>query len=783
PNSFPVRTMRSRFLFTAITLLAIIVGIAAFMTWHSLDGRRQVPVQTPPATYVGRQVCTTCHKREHDLWSGSHHDLAMQVATEETVLGDFNNATFTYHGVTSTFSKRDQKFFVRTDGPDGKLHQYDIKYTFGASPLQQYLIEFPDGRYQVLGIGWDSRPASDGGHRWFHLYPDEKITHNDILHWTGPNQNWNYMCAECHSTNLKKNYDLEHDRYETTWSEIDVSCEACHGPGPRHVEWAQAVSRGEKSQYEGQKGLVVQLKDPNKGTWDFDTETATAKRSTPLQSHIQIETCARCHSRRAVIHDDYVHGRPLMDTHRPALLTEALYHADGQILEEVYVYGSFLQSKMYHAGVTCSDCHDPHSLKVHAEGNALCAQCHLPKKFDTPLHHFHKPGSPGAQCVECHMPTKTYMVVDPRRDHSMRVPRPDLSVKLATPNACNGCHTDRGAQWAADAVAKWYGPGRSGEPHFGEALHAGRKGLPDAGNALMRLAGDGTQPNIARASALSLLRRYPSPASVRAIQRGLEDDDPLVRLSALSTLEVLEPKDRFSIAYPLLNDPIRMVRIEAASVLAPAPRTMMTREQRASLDTAITEYIESQRVNADRPGSHLNLGVLYTRSGKFDKAEAAYRTALRIDPAFVQAYINLADLYRLEGRDDQGERILREALTIAPRDADVHHALGLLLVRQQRMSEAVKVLGQSATLRPDNPHYSYVYAVALHTTGRPKDAIKVLDETHVRHPNDREVLYGLVTFNRDMGNLDAATLYAEKLIALSPQDPTARHLLNQLKQQ
>jgi Flp pilus assembly protein TadD len=280
-----------------------------------------------------------------------------------------------------------------------------------------------------------------------------------------------------------------------------------------------------------------------------------------------------------------------------------------------------------------------------------------------------------------------------------------------------------------------------------------------------------------------LLRRYPSPASVRAIQRGLEDDDPLVRLSALSTLEVLEPKDRFSIAYPLLNDPIRMVRIEAASVLAPAPRTMMTTEQRVSLDHAIAEYIEFQGVNADRPGSHLNLGVLYTQSGKFDKAEAAYRTALLIDPSFVQAYVNLADLYRVQGRDDEGERILREALEIAPRNADVYQALGLLLVRHKRMSEAVNALEQSATLRPENPHYSYVYAVALHTTGRPKDAIKVLKETHARHPNDREVLYALVVFNRDIGNLDVAGQYAKKLIALSPQDPAARRLLKQLKQQ
>lgn len=707
----------------------------------------------------------------------------MQVASDDTVLGDFSNTTFTHFGVTSAFSKRDGKFFVRTDGPDGKLHDYEIKYTFGVSPLQQYLIEFPGGRYQVLGIGWDTRPKSQGGQRWFHLYPDEKITHDDILHWTGLNQNWNYMCAECHSTNLQKNYDPRNDRYGTTWSEINVSCEACHGPGSRHVEWAQAVDRGGKSRYETQKGLAVQLKDAGDGTWNIDTQTGTAKRSTPLQSHTQIETCARCHSRRAVIHDEYVHGRPLMDTYRPALLDERLYYPDGQILEEVYVYGSFLQSKMFHRGVTCSDCHDPHSVKVHAMGNALCARCHLPAKYDTSSHHFHKSYSRGAQCVECHMPVKTYMVVDPRRDHSMRAPRPDLSVKLGTPNACNACHNDRSAQWAADAVTKWYGAQRPDGPHFGEALYAGSKGLPGAEKALQELAGDPAKPTIARASALSLLRQYPSPASVRAAQRGLEDPDPLIRLSALSVLEVLEPKDRLGLAFRLLSDPVRAVRLEATRVLAPVPSDMMTPEQRQVRDRAVTEYIESQRVNADRAGSHLNIGVLYVQRGEFDKAEEAYRTALQVDPKFIQAYVNLADLYRVQGRDPEGEPILREALKVAPHDPDVLYALGLLLARQDRLSQGVDALGQAAKLRPEVAHYSYVYGVALKEVGKTEIAVAVLEKAHQRHPYDRELLLALVTISRDRGEFDSAIQYAKKLVALSPDDPAAQQLLKQLESQ
>ena len=327
------------------------------------------------ATFVGRQACAQCHAKEVELWEGSHHDLAMQVADENTVLGDFDNATFTYNGITSTFFKREGKFLVRTDGPEGELQEYEIAYTFGLEPLQQYLIAFPGSRYQALSLAWDTRPVQEGGQRWFHLYPDERIQYDDPLHWTGISQNWNHMCAECHSTQLKKNYLETEDRYETTWSEIDVSCEACHGPASAHLAWAEELEAAPTPRYPEQNGLVVQLKEANDVRWVFEGDSGMARRNPPRDSNLQLETCARCHARRGNFHEDYQHGSPLMDTHRPALLEESLYYADGQIQDEVYVYGSFLQSKMYQQGVTCSDCHDPHSLKVSGSEDGVCRQC------------------------------------------------------------------------------------------------------------------------------------------------------------------------------------------------------------------------------------------------------------------------------------------------------------------------------------------------------------------------------------------------------------------------
>ena len=432
---------------------------------------------------------------------------------------------------------------MRTDGPDGKLQEYPIAYTFGVYPLQQYLIAFPGGRYQALNVVWDTRPAKEGGQRWFHLYPKEEVAHDDPLHWTGSYQNWNYMCADCHSTNVKKGYTAATNTYATTWSELDVSCEACHGPGSAHVAWAEAVKAGKAKKEDADKGLAVVLKN-DKATWDIDMKTGIAKRSVPLISHAEIETCARCHARRSVVAADYVYGRPFMQTHRPALLSEGLYFADGQIEDEVYEYGSFLQSKMHAAGVTCSNCHNPHDLKVPVSADRVCAGCHLPERFDTPKHHFHKANSTGASCISCHMPTRNYMVVHARHDHSFRIPRPDLSVSLGTPNACVQCHKAKSNQWAADAALRWWGDKVRSQPHYGATIHAAREELAGADAALQGLVGDASMPAIRRATAASLLSRNGGETSGATLPRALADPDPLVRDGAITAAEALEPNAR-----------------------------------------------------------------------------------------------------------------------------------------------------------------------------------------------------------------------------------------------
>ena len=760
----------------------ILMAALALLTFALVRG---MPARADEsAGFVGAQVCAGCHAVETERWAESHHAHAMQKATPVTVLGDFSDARLNHFGIVTSFSRSGDKFLVHTDGPDGALHDYQIAYTFGQYPLQQYLIALPGGRLQALGIAWDARPTDQGGQRWLHLYPNQRLPAGDRMHWTGRDQTWNYQCADCHSTGLAKNFDLAANSYATTWSDVDVACEACHGPGARHVAWAGShPGAGSDAAAPGRSntlGLTNWLKATDQGHWEMNPATGIARRTEPLAS-AELDVCAACHSRRKVIVKDAAPGPPFLDSYLPALLEPGLYHADGQIDGEVFEYGSFLQSRMYHAGVTCSDCHEPHSLKLRAEGNALCSQCHLPAKFDTAEHHQHAPGSTGAQCANCHMPTKTYMVVDRRRDHSFRVPRPDLSASIGTPNACTQCHTDRSADWAARAIATWYPHGRQTQPHYAAALNAGRTGAVDAEQRLDALILDHDQPEIARASALPLLPRFLTQASEAAIKAAIADPSALVRSAVPRSLPATPSRAVVQAAAPLLGDPVRAVRVEAARALAGADPNTLTAEQRNAFDSAYRELVAGEMVDADRPEAHLNLGLLDLRRQLPAEAEAEYRTALRLDPNFVPALANLADLDRLRGQDQQGAELLRKALHIEPKNADIHHSLGLLLVRQHNYAEALSELRQASELAPDNARYAYVYAIALNSAGGAADAMALLERTHRQHPADPDILVGLVSIARDSGDVATALRYARELSEQHPTDMQVRALVLDLE--
>ncbi|MBX4936045.1 hypothetical protein HJA97_00465 [Rhizobium binae] len=764
--------------------------VGGFANWLARDdGPRSTALGSSSAnvvSFVGSERCAGCHQAEAELWRTSQHKHAMDHATEKSVLGDFHDASFDHFGVNSRFFRKDGKLMVETDGADGKLAEFEVKYTFGIAPLQQYLVEFPDGRIQALPLAWDSRPTAVGGQRWFHLYADEHIGHDDILHWTKLNQNWNFMCAECHSTGIRKNYDAAGDRFATGWAEISVGCEACHGMGSRHLAWAGArrswwpFGREE----DPEKGLVVRFDEREGVSWTPDAATGLPTRSSPpLALRKEVETCGLCHARRSQFSEDWMPGSFLSDTHHVSALDRSLFHADGQMrdMEETYNYAPFKQSRMFAHGVTCSDCHDPHSATLRAPQDGVCGQCHAPQRYETAAHRHHDESNAPLACASCHMPARTYMVIDQRHDHSFRIPRPDRSTKLGTPNACNDCHKDKSAEWAAAAVGGWFGPNRKGFQNYAEAFNAAWTEQADAEKLLSAVARDPAASPFVHASALAELNAYLSGANVELARSGLADRDPMVRIGALDMLEGAPADELWPIISPLLSDPVGDARLRAVSLLASVPTASQPAADRARFDQAAAEFIAAQRLNADRPEGRSALGSFFAKRGMGGAAEGEYRAALRLSPGFAPAAVNLADLYRALGRDLDGEQVLRAVVKASPEDAGLRYALGLTLIRLGRSDDAFDELRQAAILAPDQAQYAFAYAVALHSTGRRDDAIAMLETSLERHPNDRDTLLALATFNRDARNFAAALGYAKRLLSLVPNDPNILRLTEDLR--
>ena len=748
-----------------IATLVIVLSIPAYILKEKYFRRPSEP--QPAATFSGSKKCMDCHKAEYDKWQNSHHDRAMDVASDATVLGDFSNTVVEFHGVTTRFYRKDDKFFVHTQGPEGKLGEFEITHTFGWYPLQQYLVPFSGGRLQCLPIAWDVKEK-----KWYHLYPDNPIDPKDWLYWTNAGQNWNGMCAECHSTNLKKNYNIQSGTYQTTWSEINVSCEACHGPGSRHVEWAELpdMARPQILSYE----LVVKAKG--------------------MDSRAQVELCAPCHSRRAIL-GDYTHAEPdLLDSMLPSLLTPELYFADGQILEEVYVYGSFTQSKMYRRNVRCSDCHDVHSIKKVKEGNALCLQCHRSSIYDTQAHHFHKSrgekGEPiksadgtvlfdvgtGAECVQCHMPERPYMVIDYRADHSFRIPRPDLSIELGTPNACNRCHIDKTNQWSDQYITKWYGPGR--KAHYGTILAKGREGSADVYKDLLTLASDPLYPVIVRSTALSLLEAYPGEETNRVYEQAMMNDEALIRRTAVDHLNAFDADRQTTLLTSMLYDQVKAVRIEAARRMTELTDPRLNDAQKRVFQASLNEYQGSMEYSADFAFGRYNLANLYVALKQPQKAVENYQAAIQIDNLFYPAKVNLAMLYNQMGKNNEAERLLREVTTAHPEIYEVHYSLGLLLAEEKKYAEAANYLKQAAKGMPERARIHYNLGLLLQHLKKDSDAEVSLLKAQELEPDNFEYLYALADFYLKRRKLHKARSIAQEMVARHPAQRVGHDILN-----
>ena len=721
------------------------------------------PKSTPDG-YIGSEHCGGCHTQAYTSWQGSHHQLAMTQPSAKTVIGDFADQTYVAGSVTSRFLNRDGVYSVVTDGVENKLTEYAVRYTFGISPLQQYLVDIGNGRLQALPLVWDARgadvqgstpnshphPNSSPDQRWYHLAPQSAGAADDPTHWTKGGQNWNHMCADCHSTAVTKGYDAATDTFNTQFAEISVGCEACHGPGSSHR--------------------------------DSPTQPYPMLSSATSAGVAEQNTCATCHSRRAQLAEGFTPQQMFLDYYQPSLLEQGLYHPDGQILDEVYVYGSFAQSKMHAQGVTCSNCHDAHSAQLKFQGNALCTQCHNPagrKEFptltkalyDSPSHHFHNVANSvassvansGAACVDCHMTSQTYMGIDERHDHSFRIPRPDLSEKIGVPNACAGCHeVEQGPnvnRWAAEVIADHFNHAQKSpkSQHFGEALFAARRGQKTAETGLVNVATDSQVPGIVRGTALSLLGGYALTSGSRALEEGLKSADPLVRMGAIRGSERWPGQRQWRALKPLLDDPLLAVRLEVVAAVADLYPVLPPPEQ-TELKGFIQAYIDVQLVSADRAESLSNVASMYLHMGDIGRAERTLQRALKLNAQWVPALINLADIYRATGRDEQGGTLLDSALELTPNAPDVLLAKALWWVRQGDRARAIGLLAQGYDAQSVSS-LNYIYAVALHSNGDTENALAVVDAAIDAGLSANQLVQLGLSITRETADLERAQRY------------------------
>lgn len=719
-----------------------------------------VPQVASNEHFVGSERCAQCHEAENKQWQQSHHAKSMMLPSAENVLGDFNDLKVTFKEVTTHFTQTEKGYYITTQNTEKKQHTYKVEFTFGYTPLQQYLIDIGDGKLQAFDIAWDSRSSAEGGQRWFKLLPNEDTSTESPFHWSKQLQNWNSRCAQCHSTSLNKGFNPVERHYETTFTEVNVACESCHGAGKDHVnrvisgEYVKGVNTGFNTALEQTRKFI------------FEGNSPTAKPQGERTS-AQINACGGCHSRRQVI-GEINPANNYHDQYSLRLLDDPLYYADGQVQDEVFVLGSFLQSKMYTSGVTCSNCHNAHTGEVKAQDNSLCTQCHLTSKYNIEQHTHHKTDSPGAVCINCHMPATTYMEVDDRRDHSFSIPAPQHSAKLKNPNACSSCHKAQSSEWAFKAIESW---GKQTPNYFGRINSKARKADVLALRPMISFINDERHSDLRRATLLLLTGNVPSKLTAETIQKQLTSDSELIRRAAVEASDFIPLQHRWMLLKPLITDPSASVRYVVAGQLAGYAQYVEGDDYKA-LRALFREYEQQLLLSQDMPAGQASIAIYALANGDSEGALTALNKALEIEPDFAPALLNLADLYRGMGDEVKTKETLERAIKVAPDSAAIQHSYGLYWVRQKKIVDSLPYLKAATKQEGRTGRYFYVYALALESVGSINDAILVLKQANDEWPNRYELLLTLINYLDQAGRGNESLLYFLKLSAIAPKDPS-----------
>ena len=723
------------------------------------------------AAYAGSASCRECHEEEHELWRTSNHALAEREVEPAMDQRAFDPGRgFTHGSQSTTASWTNDTPAVTCIGLSGKQEMHPVVRVIGNTPLRQFLVTFPGGRLQTLEVAYDPR-----SNQWFNVYGSEDRKPGEWGHWTGRGMNWNYMCASCHNTRLRRNYDPADDSYHTTMAEPSVGCEACHGPLRSHNDWQRQFGK-------------TDAKDP----------TVTKRGKAQV-----MDNCGSCHARRTQLTSEFKPGDDFLDDFELVTVDRTeRYYADGQVRDEDYEYGSFLGSRMHQRGVTCTDCHNPHSMKTLLPGNWLCLRCHGGGDTNAPainpvthsrhrVHGFDTNGQPvnldltkyrpkeipetGGECVNCHMPQTVYMQRHWRHDHGFTSPDPALTKQFGIPNACNRCHQNKDADWAMRFCAEWYGAKMERATRKRAQLIArSQRGETGARADLVSWLEKEDIPYW-QAVAFGLLGQWSDrPETFEVLRQGLGNTNALVRTAAAGALEATVSDSPAAVeALRLrLEDPVRSVRIAAAAAL----RAILDPASHAGQD--FERYLEN---NADEPSGQMQLGVFYFSRNDLPASLDHFRKAVEWDPYAVPMRQELAVVLSTLNRPDEAARELEQACRLAPRDAESHYKLGLAYNELGNLARATRELETVVQLDPRHSDGWYNLGLAQNTLGETEAALESLLQAEVIDPRQAKIPYARATILAHLARNKEAANEAEKALALNPGFSEARALLEALR--
>ncbi len=772
-----------------VGVLVAVVALGALATWWFqlkppgspkiaaavATNRAVLPVvpdqETTYAEYGGSASCRECHEEAFASWAQSNHGLAERRLDSELDRPAFDPPHTFHHGSQTTAVRLvDGQYEVEAVGLSRKPEVFQVVRVIGNDPLRQFLVPFPGGRLQTLEASYDPHR-----HEWFNVYGEEDRQPGEWGHWTGRGMNWNAMCAGCHNVRVRKNYEAATDSYHTAMIEHGVGCESCHGPLKRHNAWRKLYP--DKT-----------LKDP----------------TLPVLSTNQVvATCAGCHARRGDLTGDFAVGDSFFDHYSLVIVDHSdTYYPDGQVRDEDYEYAAFLGSRMGNAGVSCLDCHDPHSMKTRLPGNWLCLRCHngsyanapviepvshahhkvfgydtngVPVEVDLMAYDPRKIAETGGECVGCHMPVTPYMQRHPRHDHGYTIPDPLLTKQLGIPNACNRCHPDKSVDWALEATGKWYGAKMErASRQRTRTLASARRGDSSARVPLLTLLNTETNA-FWRAVATGMLEPWAGdPAVTESLRQHLDDPHPLVRERAVRALEPLVAANPglASALVARLDDPIRCVRVAAAWAL----RERVDLASRAGLE--LRHMLDA---NADQPTGQMQQGAFELARHDLPGALASYQKAVAWDPNSAPIRHDLAVALSLAGRPRDALEQLQAACRLAPDEAEYSYKLGLAWSEVGDLNQAAAALERAVQLDPRHARAWYNLGLARNGLGHPAEALEALLRAESVTPEDARIPYARATILARQGHPDEARIAARRALEIQGDFTPAHELLEQLR--